>query len=137
VDKIVGDAKHDWAVVRLDTPVDRAPLALGTPFDVGIDDTVVIIQHPTGAFKQFALEPLAIRHVDADRVQYVADTQQGSSGSPVFNVRMQVIALHHAEAELTVDVQGKPETVWRNEGIRIERVMKGLKRAKIAYSTNA
>ena len=94
---------------------------------------MVIIQHPAGAFKQFALEPIAIRDVDPHVVQYIADTQQGSSGSPVFNIRMQVIALHHAEAEMTVDSVAGPETIWRNEGIRIERVIKGLADAGINY----
>src|SRR5262249_19615343 len=104
LDSIVSDADHDWAVIRLESAVERPPLKLGTPYDIGRDDTVVIIQHPKGAYKQFALEPLAIRHVDDQRIQYVADTQQGSSGSPVFNSQMHVIALHHAEKETTVEV---------------------------------
>ena len=69
VDRIVGDATDDWAVLALDGPVDRAPLPLGSRFPVGVDDLVVIIQHPQGAFKQFALEPLAVRHVDDARIQ--------------------------------------------------------------------
>ena len=129
-----GDAQHDWAVIRLDTVVDRPPLKLGTPYDVGTDDAVVIIQHPKGAYKQFSLEPLAIRHVDAERIQYVADTQQGSSGSPVFNSLMHVIALHHAEAEVTVNVKGKQETVWRNQGVHITQVMQALKDRKLKFT---
>jgi S1-C subfamily serine protease len=125
VDGIVGDATDDWAVLTLDGPVDRAPLPLGSRFPVGVDDLVVIIQHPQGAFKQFALEPLAIRHVDNARIQYVADTQHGSSGSPVFNERMDVVALHHAEVE--APEMGTGETVWRNQGISIGRIMNGLR----------
>ncbi|MFL6248011.1 MAG: trypsin-like peptidase domain-containing protein [Thermoanaerobaculia bacterium] len=131
---IVGDARHDWAVIPLETAVDRTPLKLGTPYDVGIDDAVVIIQHPKGAYKQFSLEPLAIRHVDPERIQYVADTQQGSSGSPVFNSLMHVIALHHAEAEVAVNVKGKQETVWRNEGVHIAQVMKALTERKLKFT---
>lgn len=137
VDSIVGAADDDWAVVTLDADVDRPALALGTAYDIGIDDTVVIIQHPKGAYKQFSLEPLAVRHLDARRIQYVADTQQGSSGSPVFNSRMEVIALHHAEAETTVTVDGKSEVVWRNQGIHIEQVKKALKKKKVKFTTNA
>ncbi len=133
---IIGDAKHDWAVIPLEAAVDRPPLKLGTPYDVGTDDTVVIIQHPKGAYKQFSLEPLAIRHVDADRIQYVADTQQGSSGSPVFNALMHVIALHHAEAEVTVNVKGKQETVWRNQGVQIARVMEALKEKGLTFTAH-
>jgi V8-like Glu-specific endopeptidase len=131
---IAGEAQHDWAVIPLDAAVDRPPLKLGTPYDVGTDDAVVIIQHPKGAYKQFSLEPLAIRHVDAERIQYVADTQQGSSGSPVFNALMHVIALHHAEAEVTVNVKGKQETVWRNQGVHIAQVMKALKQKGLNFT---
>lgn len=123
----------DWAVLTLDAPVDRAPLKLGTPFDVGVDDLVVIIQHPHGAFKQFALEPLAIRYVDDVKVQYVADTQQGSSGSPVFNEKMHVIALHQAEAPAAMD--GGAENLWHNQGIRIEPIIKWLTSRGIAFGS--
>lgn len=136
VDSIVSAADHDWAVVTLEAKVDRPALALGTPYDIGVDDTVVIIQHPKGAYKQFSLEPLAIRHVDATRIQYVADTQQGSSGSPVFNSQMEVIALHHAEAETTVQVDGASEVVWRNQGIHIEQVKRALKKKKVKFRAN-
>ena len=69
VKSILGEADHDWAVIELESPVQRSPLALGTQFDVDEDDMVVIIQHPNGAFKQFALEPLAVRHVPDQRSQ--------------------------------------------------------------------
>jgi Trypsin-like peptidase domain/Effector-associated domain 1 len=136
IDSIVSNAQDDWAVIRLESAVDRPPLKLGTPYDIGTDDAVVIIQHPKGAYKQFALEPLAVRHVDDQRIQYVADTQQGSSGSPVFNSRMQVIALHHAEAEVTVEVEGKPQVVWRNQGIHYKQVISGLDSQGVAFITD-
>ena len=136
IDAIGGAADDDWAVIPLEAPVQRSALKLGTPFDIGIDDTVVIIQHPKGAYKQFSLEPLAIRFADDSRIQYVADTQQGSSGSPVFNDRMHVVALHHVEAELTVKVDGKAETVWRNQGVHIGKVMQALKKRGIDFSVN-
>lgn len=135
-DNIAGDPADDWAVLTLETPAGRPPLRLGTPFDIGTGDLVVIIQHPLGAFKQFALEPLAIRYADASRVQYVADTQHGSSGAPVFNSRMHVIALHQAEAEMTVAIDGRQETVWRNQGIRISQVIRGLRAHGIPFSGN-
>ena len=135
-DGIISDEADDWAVLTLEKPAGRAALKLGTPFDVGIGDLVVIIQHPQGAFKQFALEPLAVRHVDDGRIQYVADTQHGSSGSPVFNSRMHVVALHQAEAEVPVAVNGSEETVWRNQGINIDRIMPGLHAHGIGFSRN-
>lgn len=131
VDGIVGERDDDWAVLPLDSPVDRAPLPLGSPFTVHVDDLLVIIQHPLGGFKQFALEPLAVRHVDEARIQYVADTQQGSSGSPVFDEQMHVVALHHAEAE--VDDPARPDTIRRNQGIAITRIIAGLRTHEIPF----
>jgi S1-C subfamily serine protease len=136
VETIVGNADHDWAVIRLESAVDRPALKLGTPYDVGLDDAVVVIQHPLGAFKQFSLEPLAIRASDDNRIQYVADTQQGSSGSPVFNVQMHVIGLHHAEAEAEVDVDGRTGVVWHNQGIAIARVMQELASRNVEFMEN-
>lgn len=135
VNTIHGDAARDWTVIRLDAAVDRPPLPLGSPYDVNVDDSLIIIQHPLGAPKQFALDALAVRYADDNIVQYVADTQKGSSGSPVFNARMQVIALHQAEAELTLpDEAGRPVVVWRNQGLRIDRVKDGLRRAGIPFA---
>jgi V8-like Glu-specific endopeptidase len=136
LDTLIGNDEHDWAVIQLESAVDRPKLKLGTPYDVGVDDAVVIIQHPLGAFKQFSLEPLAIRAADENRIQYVADTQQGSSGSPVFNVRMHVIGLHHAEAEANVDVDGRTAVVWRNQGIAMTRVMQELDREGVEFDRN-
>jgi endonuclease G len=69
-------------------------------------------------------------------IQYLADTQKGSSGSPVFNVQMHVIALHHAEAEVTLQLDGREEVEWRNEGIRIEQVMRDLTAQGIKFEKN-
>lgn len=136
VESVEGEPAEDWAVFQLMTPVEREPIRLGTPYDIGINDMVVIIQHPLGAFKQFALEPLAIRHVDGNSIQYVADTQDGSSGSPVFNEQMHVIAIHRAETALEIVVDGQRQTVWRNQGIQIVNVIRGLQCRGIAYYEN-
>jgi S1-C subfamily serine protease len=135
VKHIVGDEKDDWAVVPLASSVDRAPLKLGSIFDIAVNDTVIIIQHPSGAAKQFSLEPLGVRYEDDRVVQYVADTQVGSSGSPVFDSRMCVIALHHAEAASDVAVEGSKQIIWRNEGIRIDRVMDALRNQGIPFES--
>jgi V8-like Glu-specific endopeptidase len=136
VDSIVKNETHDWAVVALERSVDRAPIALGTPWHIANDDSVIIIQHPLGAFKQFAVEMMAVQYADDNIVQYLADTQDGSSGSPVFNRSMHPIALHHAEAEVEVTIDNRKETVWRNEGIRMDKVMEGLQSYGIAFTSN-
>ena len=51
----------------------------------------------------------------------------------MFNARMEVVALHHAEAEATVVVEGNPTVVWRNQGINIARVTSQLTKKGIAF----
>lgn len=134
---VKGNAEHDWAIIELAQTIDRPPISLGTPFDIKENDTVIIVQHPLGAPKQFALDAMAIRSVDDQKIQYVADTQKGSSGSPVFNSSMHVVALHHAESQQDLMVDGKEETIWRNQGIRISRVMDDLTANGIEFLTQA
>lgn len=137
LDSIEENKENDWAVVRLNVPVDRPVIPLGTKFTVGLNDHLIIIQHPLGGFKQFALEPLAIRYIDEGktRIQYVADTQKGSSGSPVFNTYMHVVALHHAEAEVSCRIDGEEKVMWRNEGIHIDRIIQDLKSRNIPFTS--
>jgi hypothetical protein len=112
---------------------DRVPIALGTPWSLSLDDQIIIIQHPLGGFKRYAQDPLSLQYIGEDVIQYLADTQEGSSGSPVFNTRVHCIALHHAEAEVEVSVGDQSKKILRNEGIHIERVMDGLRAADIPF----
>ena len=68
---------------------------------IGSDDKHVlgefvnIIQHPEGDYKQVVLrENQLVTRLDKV-LHYLADTNPGSSGSPVFNDQWEVIALHH------------------------------------------
>lgn len=121
---IVGDPVHDWAVITLDgeVPPSVATIELTGATPVKVDDRVYIIQHPDGAPKKIGMIRNSVRFVNDDVVQYLTDTAGGSSGSPVFNEKWQLVALHHRAAE--VKENGVEEV--RNEGCRIERVVEGL-----------
>ncbi|HAA56310.1 MAG TPA: hypothetical protein DCE42_16215, partial [Myxococcales bacterium] len=111
--------EHDWALLQLKHPIEGVdPLNLGSRFDVQERDFLVIIQHPGGGEKQFALEHEAVRGVTDLHVQYLAETDAGSSGSPVLNDRMEVVALHRAAFCDIVDVDGENVEVWYNLGVR-------------------
>lgn len=110
---------------------------------ITIGEPVNVVQHPKGRFKQIVLRNS--RLVDLPEggktdiyLHYEADTEQGSSGSPVLNDQWEVVALHHqgvpktnAKGEM-VDEAGKVLTkfdedriVWvANEGIRTSRLVK-------------
>ena len=59
-------------------------------------DFVTIVQHPGGQKKRVALRDNRIVDVFDAFLHYAADTEPGSSGSPVFNDQWELVALHHA-----------------------------------------
>ncbi|WP_233508238.1 trypsin-like serine peptidase [Spongiactinospora gelatinilytica] len=68
-----------------------------------IGEPVNIIGHPNGRLKEISIREnrLEVR-LDAF-IQYQADTEPGSSGSPVFNDQWEVTALHHSGVPETDD----------------------------------
>lgn len=125
-DTITGDDENDWAVIRT-----RQSLSTDVPIvnldeanDVQINERVYIIQHPNGGVKKIGMHHNVVRYVDDDVIQYWTDTEPGSSGSPVFNERWQLVALHHR----WVEAGNIGAREYRNQGRRITRVVEGLKR---------
>lgn len=123
----------DWTAVRVkEDPgakwgaLSLAPLAAGTPQK---GDEVIIIQHPGGGQKQIALSHNVIAFADNRRLQYLTDTSEGSSGSPVFDTDWRVVGLHHKYIAFLEG--GSKQVVYRNQGIHINRVIEGLVQAKL------
>lgn len=78
-----------------------------------------VIQHPNGQHKQIAIQENEIVSVHSSVIRYTADTEPGSSGSPVFNNMWRIVALHHSAGDY--DAQQK---AWlNNEGIRIDVII--------------
>lgn len=120
-----------------------------------IGHPVNVIQHPDGEDKKVVAHNSALLDIDdSDAARnfcwYSADTEEGSSGSPVLNTRWEVIALHHKSVPATnknkeiLDINGKvmskqrlesnPEMVkWvANEGIRISKIVAAIEGAQFA-----
>ena len=85
-----------------------------------------IIQHPGGLPKQISFQNNFVQYADATKVQYLTSTLNGSSGSPVFNDKWEVIAVHHAGGELPEP--GTELRYLRNEGIAIGTILDNLPR---------
>lgn len=128
-DSIIGVKADDWAVVRTVSamPVDAQIIPLvGAPVpDSG--DRVYIIQHPNGGVKKIGMVHNVVVDVTDDVVNYLTDTEIGSSGSPVFDEQWRVVALHSAWDYKTT--AGK--TTYFNQGRRIEKVVQGLSAAGV------
>jgi hypothetical protein len=123
-DSFVGDPKDDWALLRLQEPQLARPLVPLAERAASVGDRVAIIQHPNGMLKQVALHHNLVTYADGSRLQYLTDTEPGSSGSPVFDTDWKVVAVHHAGGDLTIP--GKNQVVYRNQGIPIRCVLDGI-----------
>ena len=91
-----------------------------------------IIQHPRGRYKEVVLREnrLVARDETLQVLHYIADTEPGSSGSPVFNNDWEVVALHHWGGPFheVKTPDGRPLNREINEGIRISAIVKDLHR---------
>jgi hypothetical protein len=122
--------KNDWTAVRIkgDANKDFGAIDL-VPAVANKNDFVNIIQHPGGQFKQIGMYHNMVTYTDNNIIQYLTDTEPGSSGSPVFNSQWQVVALHHSGGMLREP--GTTQTLLRNEGININVVIDGIKASNL------
>ena len=119
----------DFAILRLRNAVTRTPLTIDTTpvvFSEGIYVPVNIIQHPSGHPKRVALRNNLLTGADANTIRYFTDTLTGSSGSPVFSDRWEVIGLHCGSSAVNdVSFQGRTTAVV-NVGTQITAILKYL-----------
>lgn len=123
---------------------DYGYLALNpTPGKAVVGEYLTIIQHPNGERKQVCVRENKLLEYDDSlpRLIYATDTVGGSSGSPVFNDRWQVVALHRAgfprmnnkgewlakDGSVWTSDMGDDQVDWvGNEGVRISKIIEHL-----------
>jgi V8-like Glu-specific endopeptidase len=109
--KVAGEPNAKWGELSL----------AGASINAG--DRVNIIQHPLGQPKQISFYANVVAYVGGNRVQYLTDTEPGSSGAPVFDRDWRLVALHHSGGWLTEPGGPDPtRTYYRNEGVLIDVV---------------
>lgn len=116
-----------------------------------VRDPLNIVQHPKGELKQIAIRNNTLLDLPDNPpldkyAHYETDTEQGSSGSPVFNDQWEVVALHHSGVPRMNDNKqildsdgnvwpenGDPDKIdWiANEGIRTSRLVAFIKAAQV------
>lgn len=121
------DERLDYAVFKLDRPLGkkRGFLSLEPKLRFESGDAVKVIQHPMGRSKEISRKSSKVNRNYKDVLHYQADTEGGSSGSPVFmKGGTTVVALHHVGSENY------------NEGVKISmiypRILKFLPKPKVA-----
>ena len=93
-----------------------------------LGNNVTVVQHPSGDYKLIVFRENRLLHRGETVLHYSADTEPGASGSPVFNDRFQVVALHHwgGPHREVIGPDGKPLAKDINEGIRISAIVREL-----------
>ncbi|TMR07380.1 endonuclease [Actinomadura soli] len=135
----LADEGLDFALVAVDAPAaELAALGHNRLIEAEgkaiIGEFVTIVQHPRGDRKQVALRENKIVDIPERFLHYAADTEPGSSGSPVFNDQWEVVALHHA----SVPVPEPEETgEFVNEGIRISRICAMVRETSVPEAQRA
>lgn len=123
---IIGESDLDWAIVRTTSliPDEFPSLNINETVTIDVNDQVYIIQHPYGQPKKISLGHNLVRHITKDIIQYWTDTDEGSSGAPVFDQHWKLVAVHHQSVPAPRD----DRINIRNQGIRINSIAKRLKR---------
>ncbi len=83
---------------------------------------VYVIGHPGGGGLSLSINDNRLLDHDDRRLHYRAPTEGGSSGSPVFNQRWQLLGLHHAGGTDVPRLNDKPGFYAANEGIWIQAI---------------
>ena len=132
----------DASLLRLTPPpADITPLPL-SPFLPTLSEKrrVYVIGHPNGGELSISMQDNELLDHEGPpkglppdptcrRVHYRAPTEQGNSGSPVFNSSgWQVIALHHKGGTHMPRLNGRDETYPANEGIWIQSIVEAVQR---------
>jgi V8-like Glu-specific endopeptidase len=119
----------DVTIVSLETlPAPALPLrpAANIPLP-SPKSKAFVVGHPASGAMQFSLHDSVLLDVSDDErlMHYRTPTEPGSSGSPVFNVRWEVVALHHAGSPTAPRLRG--EGVYEaNEGITLRAIRRKL-----------
>jgi len=113
----------DYALLRLRSAVREAkPIrVMASSILPSAELPVLIVQHPAGTPQALAIGKSLGTNENGSRFRYDADTLGGSSGSPVLNQQMELVALHHA---------GDPRSEIRaayNQGIPINMIVDSLR----------
>lgn len=127
LNSVIGNAGDDWAVISIpelqdQDDIPRLPLTHGATAQR--QQRAFVIQHPNGHRKRVAYARNTITYCDERVVQYLSDTQNGSSGAPVIDEQGRVIALHRAGGQ-PQEVAGR-SPLKKNEGVAIACVLAGL-----------
>ncbi len=115
----------DYSIVKVKKKSGKDAGEVWGHFDLRHNQTVYegqrvnIIQHPRGRYMEIAFRDNQVKAVEDSYVQYITDTDYGSSGSPVLDDWFNVVALHNQR----VRDPNYPSRWHRNQGFKVEAIL--------------
>jgi Trypsin-like peptidase domain/MAP3K TRAFs-binding domain len=98
------------------------------PFDPKRTQRVYMIGYPLGGVLSISLQDSIWLDTDATVLHYRTPSEEGSSGSPVFDQNYwSVVALHHKGRSDMPLLKGQPGSYEANEGIAIEAIREAIR----------
>jgi V8-like Glu-specific endopeptidase len=119
----------DFALLKLSEPIinnHSVELAKLSVEPISNGQAANIVHYPLGGPQQFSLRNNEIIAVDKNRFYYLSDTDEGSSGSPIFNDDWNVIGIHRAGYLL--DKNTGEEVIEGNQGIPIQSIIEKIRK---------
>ncbi|MDF1811143.1 MAG: serine protease [Verrucomicrobiales bacterium] len=87
------------------------------------EDRLYIVGHPKGGEMSFSFQDNQFIEGDRRRIQYITPTEPGSSGSPVFDQNLNVVAMHHAGSDRMKSLADPRKTRKANQGIPMPAII--------------
>lgn len=115
------DKDLDYTVVALSEAPQRPFIRIRSNEAIERDMHVAIIQHPNGEALQIAMRDNSLVYDDETSIEYLTNTDYGSSGAPVFDDTWRCVALHSQRVK---DPRTTTRTVWyRNRGTKLSAIL--------------
>ncbi|MDR2234691.1 MAG: serine protease [Chryseobacterium sp.] len=118
-------AEDQEKLLDLTKDVDWYPLSNTLPV-MGMDQKVYIIGHPRGGTLQLSFQDNHLLDHQDPLIHYRTPTDNGSSGSPIFNRTWMLLGLHHAGGDEMKCLNDKGGVYSANEGIYIQAIIASI-----------
>ncbi len=122
-------AELDTTVLRLDRHVEGigpTPLAAAVPAVADPPRRMYVIGHPLGQNLAYSLYDNLLLASSPTRIHYRSPTEEGSSGSPVFDEHWDLVAIHHSGADDLRRLDDPTQRYQANEGIPLRAIVDAL-----------
>lgn len=113
--------KLDYSVVHIlgEPGLEFGYIDISLPGTLKLNTRVNIVQHPGAEYKRIATRANQIKFFNDKIIQYLADKEHSSSGSPIFDDNWDIVGLHHLTLEnvdsgLVYNQAHRIDTIWQD-----------------------